>query len=141
PPARVFVVHRLDREASGLLAFACSPVAKQALQAQFAEHTVDRTYLAVVEGCPKATAGTIRGRLVEEGPGRVRETRDARQGRAAVPHWRVHDRGVRHTLLEVQIDTGRRNQIRIQLAGLGHPIAGDHLYGAKTDPLRRLGLL
>jgi len=140
PPARVFIVHRLDREASGLVAFACSPVAKQALQAQFAEHTVDRTYLAIVEGCPEATAGTIRSRLIEEGPGRVRETRDAQQGRAAVTHWRIRDRGVRHTLLEVQIDTGRRNQIRVQLAGIGHPIAGDRLYGATTDPLRRLGL-
>src|SRR5882724_5537477 len=89
PPARVFVVHRLDRLASGLLVFATSPGAKRALQAQFAAHTVERTYLAVVEGRPARPEGTIASRLLDDAPGRVRETRRPGQGRAAVTRWRV----------------------------------------------------
>src|SRR5207245_894724 len=84
PPARVFVVHRLDRLASGLLVFATSPGAKRALQAQFAVHTVERTYLAVVEGRPARPEGTIASRLLDDAPGRVRETRRPGQGPAAV---------------------------------------------------------
>jgi 23S rRNA pseudouridine1911/1915/1917 synthase len=140
PPARVFVVHRLDRDASGLLVFATSAVAKHALQSQFAAHTVERTYLAVVEGRPAGSEGTIESRLLDDAPGPVRETRDPRRGRAAVTRWRVRRAGARHTLLEVRLQTGRRNQIRVHLAGLGHPIAGDAAYGGRTDPFGRLAL-
>src|SRR5438034_10260896 len=140
PPARVFVVHRLDRLASGLLVFATSPGAKRTLQAQFAAHTVERTYLAVVEGRLARPEGTIASQLLDDAPGRVRETRRPGQGRAAVTRWRVRRTGARHTLLEVGLETGRRNQIRVHLAGLGHPIAGDAAYGSRTDPLGRLAL-
>ena len=140
PPARVFVVHRLDREASGLLVFATLPGAKTALQAQFAAHTVERIYLAVVEGRPAEPAGTIVGRLLEDGPGRVRVTTRPGRGRAAVTRWRVCRAGERYSLLEVQLETGRRNQIRVHLARIGHPIAGDAAYGSRIDPLRRLAL-
>jgi 23S rRNA pseudouridine1911/1915/1917 synthase len=140
PPGRVFIVHRLDRLASGLLVFATTPAAKQALQGQFRAHTSERTYLAVVEGSIARSEGTIRTRLSDEQPGPVRETRDPTRGRLAVTHWRVLRRGARHTLLEVRLETGRRNQIRVQLAGLGHPIAGDPMYGSETDPFRRLAL-
>jgi len=140
PPGRVFVVHRLDRLASGLLVFATSRDAKAALQVQFAARTVERGYLAVVEGRPARPAGTIITRLVDEEPGRVRATRDPGRGRVAVTHWRVVRPGARHTLVEVRLETGRRNQIRVHLAGLGHPIAGDAAYGSRTDPLGRLAL-
>ena len=140
PPARVFIVHRLDRLASGLLVFATTPAAKQALQGQFRAHTTERTYLAVVEGTMARGDGTIRTRLLEAEPGPVRETRDPARGRPAVTHWRVLRRGARHTLLEVRLETGRRNQIRVHLAGLGHPIAGDPMYGGETDPFHRLAL-
>jgi 23S rRNA pseudouridine1911/1915/1917 synthase len=140
PPGRVFIVHRLDRLASGLLVFAASPVAKRTLQAQFAAHTVERTYLAVIEGRPAGASGTMTSRLLDDAPGRVRETRDVERGRAAVTHWRVARAGVRYSLLEVRLETGRRNQIRVHLAGLGHPIAGDATYGSRTDPLGRLAL-
>jgi 23S rRNA pseudouridine1911/1915/1917 synthase len=141
PPARVFVVHRLDRAASGLLVFALSPGAKRALQAQFAAHAAERAYLAVVEGRMSRSEGTIRSRLLDDVPGRrVRETRVPGRGRAAVTHWRVRGAGARHTLLEVRLETGRRHQIRVHLAGLGHPIAGDAAYGSRTDPCGRLAL-
>jgi len=140
PPARVFVVHRLDRLASGLLVFATSAAAKRTLQAQFAAHAVERTYLAVVEGRVARPEGTITSRLLDDAPGRVRETRDPGRGRAATTCWRVRRVGARHTLLEVRLETGRRNQIRVHLAGRGHPIAGDAAYGSRTDPFDRLAL-
>jgi 23S rRNA pseudouridine1911/1915/1917 synthase len=140
PPGRVFIVHRLDRRASGLLVFATSPAAKRTLQAQFAAHTVERTYLAVVEGRPTRDAGTIASQLLDDVPGRVRETRDPKRGRPAVTHWRVLRGGTQLTLLEVRLETGRRNQIRAHLTGLGHPIAGDAPYGSRTNPFGRLAL-
>jgi len=139
-PGRVFIVHRLDRAASGLLVFARSPLAKERLQAQFASHAVERTYFAVIEGRPAQASGTVRSRLLDDAPGRVRETRDPGRGRPAVTHWRVVGAGARHALVEVRLETGRRNQIRVHLAGIGHPIAGDAAYGARTDPFRRLAL-
>ena len=140
PPGRVFVVHRLDRLASGLLVFAKTPDAKAALQAQFAARTVERGYVAVVEGRPARPAGKLVTRLVEDEAGRVRATRDPGRGRLAVTHWRVIRAGATHTLVEVRLETGRRNQIRVHLAGLGHPIAGDAAYGSRTDPFGRLAL-
>jgi len=140
PPARVFVVHRLDRRASGLLVFATSPVAKRMLQTQFAAHTVERTYVAVVEGRLARPTGTVASRLLDDAPGRVRQSADPKRGRPAVTHWRVLHAAARHTLLEVRLETGRRNQIRVHLAGLGHPIAGDTAYGSRTDPFGRLAL-
>ena len=140
PPARVFVIHRLDRDASGLVVFATSPGAKRTLQAQFATHGVERTYRAVVDGRPARAAGTDTSQLLDRAPGRVRETRRPGRGRAAVTHWRVVHAGPVHTLVEIRLETGRRNQIRVHLAGIGHPIAGDATYGSRSDPLRRLAL-
>jgi 23S rRNA pseudouridine1911/1915/1917 synthase len=140
PPGRVFVVHRLDRDASGLVVFATSPDAKRALQAQFAAHGVERTYLAVVDGRPARGAGTITSQLLDHAPGRVRETRRPGHGRTAVTNWRVVRAGKNHSLLEVRLETGRRNQIRVHLARIGHPITGDATYGSRTDLLGRLAL-
>jgi len=140
PPARIFVVHRLDRGASGLLVFATSAEAKRQLQAQFAAHTVERTYLAVVDGRLASSEGTITSRLVDAAAGPVQATRRSDRGRAAVTRWRRLRAGTHHTLLEVRLETGRRNQIRVHLAGKGHPVAGDTTYGSRTDPLGRLAL-
>jgi 23S rRNA pseudouridine1911/1915/1917 synthase len=136
--ARLFVVHRLDRETSGVLVFAKSEAVKRALQAQFAARTVERGYVAVVEGRVPDDEGTLRDRIVED-PLTLR-VRMSRSGREAVTEYRVRERRATSTVLELRLRTGRRGQIRAQLAARGHPIVGDRAFGATTDPLRRLGL-
>ena len=137
---RIFVVHRLDRETSGLLVFARTNKAKEVLQNQFRLRTPERVYVARVEGAVREATGTLTSRLVEDRSLRVRASRDARQGREAITRYRVIGREEDTTLLELTLVTGRRGQIRSQLATLGHPIVGDRAYGSRRDPLRRVCL-
>jgi 23S rRNA pseudouridine1911/1915/1917 synthase len=137
---RIFVVHRLDRETSGLIVFARSPRAKRALQEQFERRSVERVYTALVDGRVSADEGTLRAHLGEDRSLRVRQTRDRRRGREAITHYRVLARGRQATLLELRLETGRRGQIRAQLAALGHPIVGDAAHGSRRNPLRRVCL-
>lgn len=134
---RVFVVHRIDRETSGLVVFAKSATAKRALQEQFVRRSVDRRYVAVVEGRVREAAGRLRSRLVED---RALRVRPARAGREAITDYAVAARGADATRLELRLETGRRGQIRAQLAALGYPIVGDEAYGSRRDPLRRVCL-
>jgi 23S rRNA pseudouridine1911/1915/1917 synthase len=136
----LFVVHRLDRETSGLLVFARTVGVKRALQEQFAKRSVERVYVAVVEGVVRADRGTLRSRLREDAGRRVREARRPDDGREAITHYRVLARGKDATRLELRLATGRRGQIRAQLAAMGHPIVGDAAYGSARDPLRRVCL-
>ena len=137
---RLFIVHRLDRQTSGLLVFAKSVAAKRRLQAQFEARSVERRYVAVVEGVVRDAEGTLRSRVRQDRALRVRSTRDRAGGREAITDYRVVGRGSATTLLELSLVTGRRGQIRAQLAALGHPIVGDRSYGSALDPLRRLCL-
>jgi 23S rRNA pseudouridine1911/1915/1917 synthase len=131
-----FIVHRLDRETSGLLIFARS----RAIQAELQQNwkTVTKKYLAVVEGIPPAAEGTLRDNLVESKS--LRMHRVERGGELAITHYRVLQKGRANSLLEITLETGRKNQIRVQMAGFGHPVVGDRKYGATTDPARRLAL-
>ena len=138
--ARLFIVHRLDRETSGLICFAKSAAAKRALQAQFAARSVRRVYVAVVEGRVPDDEGVLTDRLVEDRSLRVRPTDDRRRGREAITRYRVLERRRSSTQLELSLVTGRRGQIRAQLAEAGHPVVGDRDYGSRRDPLRRLCL-
>jgi 23S rRNA pseudouridine1911/1915/1917 synthase len=140
PPERLFIVHRLDRDASGILVFAKSAEAKRALQAEFASHAVERTYVALVEGRIARPAGVIESRIVDDAAGPVCVTHDASRGRAATTHWRLVGAGSRHSRLEVRLETGRRNQIRAHLASIGHPIVGDRVYGNQSGAPGRLAL-
>jgi len=140
PPEKLFIVHRLDREASGLLVFAKSIEAKERLQDQFKEHSAGRRYIALVEGRVKADDFTIRSYLTENAAYRVYSTRNSKVGKLAVTHVHVLKRGPKSTLVEVKLETGRKHQIRVHLAENGHPIVGDKSYGSGTNPIRRLAL-
>jgi len=140
PPERVFVVHRLDRDASGLLVFAKSEPIKRQLQAQFREREAGRTYVAVVQGRMAADEATLESYLAENRALKVYSTPDPQRGKLAVTHIRVKRRSWRTTLVEARLDTGRKHQIRVHLAEQGHPILGDERYGAEENPLRRLAL-
>ena len=137
---RIFVVHRLDRETSGVLVFARSPEVKAMLQKQFQLRTPERLYQARVEGVVREDEGTLTSRLTEDRALRIRPTRDADRGREAITRYRVLERFQDSTLLELKLVTGRRGQIRAQLAALGHPVVGDSDYGSRRDPFNRVCL-
>jgi 23S rRNA pseudouridine1911/1915/1917 synthase len=140
PPGMLFIVHRLDREASGLLVFAKSEAAKEHLQEQFKEHHAGRTYLAVVEGRMARDQWTFQSYLAENSIFRCYLTPDPQKGKWAVTHVKVLKRSAHRTLVEVALETGRKHQIRVQLADQGYPIVGDPVYGSRTNPIRRMAL-
>jgi 23S rRNA pseudouridine1911/1915/1917 synthase len=140
PAERIFIVHRLDRDVSGLLVFAKNPEAKEALQDQFRERKAGRVYVALVEGIVKEDAFTIRSLLAETKALRVYVTDDTRRGKPAVTHVKVLERGRTQTVVEVSLETGRKHQIRVHLAERGHPVVGDRRYGNPRRGTRQLAL-
>ncbi len=133
---QAFIVHRLDRETSGLMIFARNRATQAALQRDW--KNVTKQYLAVVEGVPSDAQGTLRDHLIESKSLKVH--RVERGGELAITHYQVVRAYKDRSLLELTLETGRKNQIRVQMAGLGHPIVGDRKYDACTDPARRLAL-
>jgi 23S rRNA pseudouridine1911/1915/1917 synthase len=140
PGRRLFIVHRLDRETSGLLVFAKSPAAKHALQSQFEARTVERRYVALVEGRLTESSGVLKSRLAVDRNLRVRPTRRRDQGKEAITSYRLIEQRRAVAMIELSLTTGRRGQIRAQLAALGHPVVGDESYGSRLNPLRRVCL-
>lgn len=136
----LFVVHRLDRETSGLIVFARTPPAKTMLQGQFERRAVERLYLAVVDGRVRDDRGVLRARLAESRTLRVHRTRGRQAGKEAITHYRVIERRRESTVLQLSLETGRRGQIRAQLAAIGHPVTGDRAYGSTRNPVRRVCL-
>jgi len=139
PRARLFVVHRLDRDTSGVLLFAKSEELKNALQEDWNGLVKRRGYLAAVEGEDLPSSGVCRSLLTENRVHRVYSTKGD-QGKEAVTWFIVLDRRRGYALLSVDLDTGRKNQIRAHLSELGYPVVGDDKYGARSDPMGRLGL-
>jgi 23S rRNA pseudouridine1911/1915/1917 synthase len=135
---RVWIVHRLDRETSGLMVFAKTERAKEALQSNWEK--AEKRYEAVVEGRLRGDHGVFESDLDETNPFKVFSAPPSAVTRHAVTHYRVLARREWRTLVELTLDTGRRHQIRVQLADAGCPIVGDKKYGAKSDPVERLGL-
>ncbi len=140
PANRIFVVHRLDRETSGLMMFAKSERIQKLLQESWNETIQQRTYLAVVEGHIEYPLGTVRSYLVESKALTVYSTSNPDLGKEAITHYDTIDATEFNTLVKVNLETGRKNQIRVHMKDIGHPIVGDEKYGAKTDPIGRLGL-
>jgi 23S rRNA pseudouridine1911/1915/1917 synthase len=140
PAERIFIVHRLDREASGLVVFAKSIEAKERLQEQFKSHSAGRRYCAVVEGRVEENDFSIRSYLAENAAYRVYSSRKKGVGKLAITHVHVVRRNPKSTLLEIRLETGRKHQIRVHLAEKGHPIEGDKIYGSGLNPIRRLAL-
>lgn len=137
---RVHVVHRLDRETSGVLIFAKTFEAREGLKDQFAEHTVDRVYVAVIEGKLAPPQGTFRSYLRERRDLRMESVAEHPDAKLAITHYKTLQASNLYSMLEVQLETGRKNQIRTHLSEHGHPIVGDRLYGSTINPLGRLGL-
>lgn len=135
---RPFVVHRLDRDTSGVLLFARTAEIRDSLQSKW--EVVEKTYLAIVEGTPREAEGRIENHLIEGKNLRVRIGPPGGEAKLAITEYRtVASRGG-HSLIEVNLITGRKHQIRVHLASLGCPVIGDFDYGAKTNPARRLEL-
>lgn len=138
---RIHHVHRLDRDSSGVLVFAKGEYARDRLQELFAAHDVERVYVAIVHGKLRPPMGTFRSFLAEDRDLRVRKVADATEGKEAVTRYRTTASGRRCSILELTLETGRRHQIRVQLADAGHPVVGDAMYGKdREDPLGRLAL-
>ena len=136
PGGRVFIVHRLDRDTSGVLLFAKDEGARRAYQEDWNSLALRRGYLAVTEGAPPRPSGTVRSLLRETSVHRVYS---GRGGKEAVTHYTTRSGNGKYALLELSIDTGRKNQIRVHLSELGCPVAGDGKYG-DAEFNRRLGV-
>ena len=142
--ARPGIVHRIDKDTSGLLVVAKTDVAHEGLARQFADHSILRAYLAVCAGHPLPPAGTIRGALGRSSHDRkkmalVDAKDEGRRGKHAVTHYKTLQRLNNSSLIECRLETGRTHQVRVHLASIGHPLVGDPVYG--RSPIRRASQL
>ena len=137
---RIFVLHRLDRDTSGVLMFARDPQTKELFQSHWNDMVTRRGYLAVVEGVPKPDRDTIRSFLVETDTHLSFSGRPGKGAKEAITSYQVVKAGNGYSLLDIAIETGRKNQIRVHMKERGCPVAGDKQYGARTNPIGRLCL-
>ncbi|MBQ7140222.1 MAG: RluA family pseudouridine synthase [Bacilli bacterium] len=136
---KIFVVHRLDKDTSGVLMFAKNENVKNLYQDNWNELVKKREYLGIIEGSIKNKSGTIKNYLKEDNFNKMYIS-DSKNGKLAITHYKILKTNKKFSLLEINIDTGRKNQIRIHMSEFLKPIVGDKKYGAKTNPLKRLGL-
>jgi 23S rRNA pseudouridine1911/1915/1917 synthase len=135
------LIHRLDRDASGLLIFSKNDAAYDSLKSQFYHHTVERFYTAVVHGVPDPSQGMIESRLTERTDGSVHATRQHGKGERAATEYTTIRHERRRSLLRVKLHTGRKHQIRAHLSERGWPIVGDRMYGPQPPAAPRLMLV
>jgi 23S rRNA pseudouridine1911/1915/1917 synthase len=140
PRNRVFVVHRLDREASGIMVFAKSRAIQEIMQRSWRKDLVERCYTVIVEGIVEKDSGTVISWLKENKARCMYSSSMPDDGLRAVTHYQVLKRSGGLTMLEVKLETGRKNQIRVHMKDLGHCIVGDRKYGTALDPIGRMGL-
>lgn len=139
--SRIFIVHRIDRETSGLIIFAKDERTKMKLQENWNESVLERKYCAIIEGRPREAEGTVRSWL-KENPKSLKVTSSPvdNGGKEAVTHYRVISSGKHYSLTEFELETGRKHQIRVHASLMGCPVAGDRRYGAKENPMGRIAL-
>lgn len=140
PDNKIFVVHRLDRDTSGVMLYAKSEEIQQALQNDWKNTVKERIYTALAEGSVEQEQGEISSWLKESKGIKMYSNQEDNGGKRAVTHYRKVLGNENYSLLEVELETGRKHQIRVHLKDIGHPIAGDKLYDAETNPIKRLGL-
>lgn len=139
--ARPGIVHRIDKDTSGLLVVAKSDAAHEGLAAQFAAHSVHRRYLAITGGMPNPVEGTIEGRLGRSDANRKKMAvleKNSSRGKHAVTHYKVINRLSHSALIECRLETGRTHQVRVHCASIGHALLGDPIYGRAPKPLKPL---
>ena len=137
---RIFVVHRLDEDTSGVLMVSKSAKLQEALQDKWNELVTKRGYYAIVEGKMKEKSGTIKSYLKKNSQNMMYSSKKPGDGQFAVTHYKVLQETEQYSLLDVNIDSGRKNQIRVHLGDLGHHVIGDDKYGNPSNPIKRLGL-
>jgi 23S rRNA pseudouridine1911/1915/1917 synthase len=136
----LYIVHRLDRDTSGLLIFSKNYQLREALQDDWNKLVKYRGYYALVQGNLKNKKDTLKHYLKENTLHMVYVSTTSHEAQEAITHYNVIKESKQHSLLEMKIDTGRKNQIRVQMDYIGHPVLGDKKYGKPDDPLKRLGL-
>lgn len=139
-PYNAHVVHRLDRDTSGLMIYAKDMSTEQLFEHQWGDLVYDRRYVALVSGEVMDDGGTITSWLKDDSRFITHSSPTDNGGKYAVTHFRTLQRGVDRSLLEFELETGRKNQIRVHAAEIGHPICGDKKYGNGDDPIHRLAL-
>ena len=137
---RIFVVHRLDEDTSGVLMVAKNVKIQQALQEHWNDIVKKRGYYAIVEGVMEKQSDTIKTYLKKNSQNLMYSSKKAGDGQLAITHYKVIKSNSKYSLLDVNIDTGRKNQIRVHLGERGHYIIGDDKYGEPSNPIKRLGL-
>lgn len=137
---KVFIVHRLDKETSGLVLFVKNEKLKNILQKDWDNLVKLREYIAIVEGKPREKEECLKNYLVEDKTLKVHETKNNKIGKLAITKYKVITSIDKYSLLRIEIKTGRKNQIRVQLSNIGNPIIGDKKYNSKSNPIHRMGL-
>lgn len=140
PKSKIFILHRLDRDTSGLLMFTKRKDVQEYMQINWQKIVLERKYVCVVEGVMKQTEGTIKNWLSENKALVVYASTKDNGGQIAITHYKVLNKSEKHTLLEVSLETGRKNQIRVHMQDLGHSVLGDKKYGSTQNPIDRLAL-
>ena len=140
PKNRVFVVHRLDKETSGVLLFSKSENLKDLLQDRWNDLVQTREYIAICEGIFNKKEGTRVSYLLPTKTNLMFSSHKPNDGQKAITHYQVIEENEEYSILKVKIDTGRKNQIRVHMKDLGHNVVGDDKYGSEKNPINRLGL-
>ena len=140
PKNKIFIVHRLDRDTSGIVIFAKNENLKRKLQDNWDKLAIKREYVAIVDGTFKKKKDTLKDYLKESKTLQVYVTDDTKNGKLAITDYEVINENRVYSMLKINIHTGRKNQIRVQLSNINHPIVGDKKYKSRNNPLGRLAL-